>query len=72
MFVNDKEMNITKSNTIKKFTGISSIKDFLQLGLPIRNISFNGVTEDLPTILSFLEKRKEMHKLNVLENIDNL
>ena len=72
MFVNDKEMNASKSNIIKKFSGISSLSDFVKLGLPIRNISFNGSIVEIPSIEAFLEDRKEKLKLNAVENIEDL
>jgi hypothetical protein len=47
MFINDKEINCAKSNTLKLFSEIATVQDFLKLGLPIKNISWpNKKTAD--------------------------
>lgn len=56
IFVNDKEVNLSKSLVLKAFHQVNSIKSFLDLGLPIKqytkpgNLSWTDMSHyELPT-----------------------
>mgnify|MGYP007096426223 FL=1 len=42
IFVNEKEVNISKSNVLKAFHQVNSVKSFLDMGLPIKKYTTPG------------------------------
>jgi hypothetical protein len=42
IFVNEKEVNISKSNMLKAFHQVNSVKSFLDMGLPIKKYTTPG------------------------------
>lgn len=42
IFVNEKEVNISKSNVLKAFHQVNTVKKFLDMGLPIKKYTTPG------------------------------
>lgn len=70
IFFSDSEIDISKSEVLKAFTGINSVPDFLQLGLPLA--SYSTPTVDRSTDFNDIDPMKKAQTLTYEIDVSNV